>query len=184
MHDDIERILLGESELRAGVERVAAEIAQVYCHEEPLVVAVLDGSVVFVADLIRQLPIPLRLSFVWARSYGAGTRGGELTQGGFPDASELRGRRVLLVDDILDSGRTLLALQRELALRGPRDVRTCVLLDKPVRRQVELQADHVGFQIEDAFVVGYGLDLAGRYRNLPYVGVLKSAVLAAAETGA
>jgi hypoxanthine phosphoribosyltransferase len=180
VHDDIERILLGEPELRAGVDRVAAEIAQVYRHDELLVVAVLDGSVVFVADLIRRLPGPLRLAFVWAHSYGARTRSGRLVLG-MPGDVDARDRRVLLVDDILDSGRTLQALRRELEGLGARDVRTCVLLDKPARRAVAVEADHVGFRIEDAFVVGYGLDLAGRYRNLPYVGVLKAHVQAGVE---
>jgi hypoxanthine phosphoribosyltransferase len=183
VHDDIERILLGESELRAGVERVAAEVSGEYQDgarqdEELLVVAVLDGSVVFVADLIRELRVPVRLSFVLARSYGQGTRSGPLALGGLPPAAEVRGRRVLLVDDILDSGRTLRTLRGELLALGAREVRTCVLLDKPARRQVAIEADHVGFVIEDVFVVGFGLDLAGRYRNLPYVGVPKAGVLA------
>jgi len=172
VHDEIERILLGEAELRAGVERVAAEIAREYRADEPLLVAVLDGSLVFVADLIRRLPIPLRLTTARARSYGTGTTGGPPALTGLPTPDEVQGRRVLVVDDILDSGRTLAALVRELAARGARDVRTCVLLDKPARRALAFEADHVGFRIEDAFVVGYGLDHAGRYRNLPYVGVL------------
>jgi hypoxanthine phosphoribosyltransferase len=172
VHDDIERILLGEAELRAGVERVAAEVARVYRDDEPLVVAVLDGSVVFVADLIRRLPIPLRLAFVSAKSYGTGTAGGPLALSGLPGEADVRGRRVLVVDDILDSGRTLQTLARELAARGARDVRTCVLLDKPARRAVPIEADHVGFRIEDVFVVGYGLDHTGRHRNLPHVAVL------------
>lgn len=183
VHDDIERILLSEPELRAGVERVAAEITRVYRGREPLVVAVLDGSVVFVADLIRRLPIPLRLAFAWARSYGGGTQSGQLTLGGIPGEAEVEGRDVLLVDDILDTGRTLTALRSELAALGAREVRTCVLLDKPTRRAAPCAADHVGFEIEDAFVVGYGLDHAGRYRNLPYLGVLKAHVLAGTAEG-
>jgi hypoxanthine phosphoribosyltransferase len=180
VHDDIERILLDEHEIQRGVERVAAELAAVYAGDEPTLVAVLDGSVVFVADLIRSLPFPLRLAFVWARSYGTGTSGGELSFGGLPDGAALQGKRVLLVDDILDSGRTLAALRAALLARGARDVRTCVLLDKPARRTVAIRADHVAFEIEDRFVVGYGLDFAGRYRNLPYLGVLRARVLAAA----
>ncbi len=179
MHDDIERILLGEQEIRSGIERVAAEVAGHYGGDEPTVIAVLKGSVIFVADLIRRLPIPLRLAFVWAESYRQGATGGRLELSGLPGEEELRGRRVLLVDDILDSGRTLAAIQGELRARGARDVRTCVFLDKPARRAVELEADHVCFEVEDAFVVGYGLDFAGRYRNLPFVGTLKARVLAA-----
>jgi hypoxanthine phosphoribosyltransferase len=180
VHDDIERILLGEAEIRAGIERLAAEIAETYADDEPVLVAVLKGSVVFVADLIRRLPIPLRLAFVFAESYREQTSPGRLDLGGLPPEAELRARRVLLVDDILDSGRTLAAIRAELRARGARDVRTCVFLDKPARRAVELQPDHACFRVGDEFVVGYGLDFAGRYRNLPYVGVLRPRVLAAA----
>jgi hypoxanthine phosphoribosyltransferase len=173
VHDDIERILLGEQEIRAGIERVAAAVTRAYAGEEPTVVAVLNGSVVFVADLIRALPIPLRLAFVWAESYRQGTTGTGLRLESRPSEADIRGRHVLLVDDILDSGRTLSALVAELRARGARGVRTSVFLDKPARRTVSIEADHVGFTIADEFVVGYGLDYAGRYRNLPYVGVLK-----------
>jgi hypoxanthine phosphoribosyltransferase len=183
VHDDIERILLGEQEIRSGIERVAAEITRVYAHDEPTVIAVLKGSVIFVADLIRRLPFPLRLAFVWAESYRQGRTSGPLVLSDLPPEEELRGRRVLLVDDILDSGRTLAAIRVELLARGALDVCTCVFLDKPVRRAVELEADHVGFEVEDLFVVGYGLDYAGRYRNLPYVGTLKAHVLADSSAG-
>lgn len=182
MHADIERILLGEREIHAGIERVAREITGAYGSEEPTLVSVLGGSVVFVADLIRLLPIPLRLGFVQARSYGKGTQPGSLELGALPPEEDLFGRRVLLVDDILDSGRTLAAIRGELLARGALEVRTCVLLDKRARRAVELEADHVGFEVEDHFVVGFGLDFAGRYRNLPYLGVLKPQVLAAEAT--
>ena len=179
MHEDIERILFGEQEIRTGIERVASEIRSAYARDEPTVIAVLKGSVVFVADLIRRLPIPLHLAFAWAESYRQGTTPGRLELGGLPPAGELSGRRILLVDDILDSGRTLLALRAEILARGAREVRTCVFLDKPARRAVQIEADHVGFRIEDLFVVGYGLDYQGRYRNLPYVAALKPHVFAA-----
>ena len=178
MHDDIDRILLGEQEIRAGIERVAAEIAAFYGGDELTVVAVLDGSVLFVADLIRRLPIPLRLAFLWAQSYRQGTTSGAFSFGALPPAVEIQGRRILLVDDILDTGKTLATLRRELCERGAKDVRTCVLLDKPARRVLAFEADHACFRIGDEFVVGYGLDYAGRYRNLPYVGVLKAHLLA------
>jgi hypoxanthine phosphoribosyltransferase len=108
---------------------------------------------------------------------------GKLELGGLPPAAELEGRRVLLVDDILDSGRTLDALRRSIGERGASEVRTCVLLDKPVRRVVALEPDHTCFQVDDIFVVGYGLDFAGRYRNLPYVGALKERVFSTGEGG-
>lgn len=184
MHDDIERILFGEQEIRAGIERLASDIRAVYAGEEPTVIAVLKGSVVFVADLIRRLPIPMHLAFVVAESYRQGTTAGRLELGALPPAAELSGRRILLVDDILDSGRTLQAIRAEILARGAREVRTCVFLDKPARRAVELEADHVCFQVEDLFVVGYGLDYRGRYRNLPYVAALKPRVFAGQPTSA
>lgn len=180
MHADVERILLSEDELRARVAALADELRVVYGEDEPTVIAVLKGSVLFVADLIRRLPIPLRLAFLQAESYRQETQPGSLELGPLPPSEELRGRRILLVDDILDSGRTLAAIRARLAAAGARDVRTCVLLDKPARRAVELQAEHVGFRVADHFVVGYGLDFAGRYRNLPYVGILRPEVLARA----
>jgi len=183
VHDDIERILFNESQIAAGIGRVAEEITDAFGADEPTVVAVLKGSCVFVADLIRHLPIPLRLSFAWAESYRKGTTAGQLELLGLTSAEEVQDRRVLLVDDILDSGRTLFAIRRELLGRGAREVRTCVFLDKPVRRVMDIHPDHVCFEVDDLFVVGYGLDYAGRYRNLPYVGALKDHVLAAGGHG-
>jgi hypoxanthine phosphoribosyltransferase len=180
VHADIERVLLSEEELRARVQELATELAELYAGDEPTVIAVLKGSVVFVADLIRRLPIPLRLAFLQAESYRQDTRGGALELGSFPPEAEIRARRILLVDDILDSGRTLAAIRARILAAGARDVRTCTLLDKPARRAVALEAEHVGFRVEDRFVVGYGLDFAGRYRNLPYVGILRPEVLARA----
>src|SRR5262249_6603929 len=157
VHDDIERILLGEREIRDGIERVAGEIARVYVDDEPTVLAILKGSVIFVADLIRRLPIQLRLAFTSAESYRRGTVAGPLALSELPSEDDLRGRRVLVVDDILDSGRTLAAIVSAIRARGAADVRTCVFLDKPERRTVAIEADHVGFRVEDTFVVGYGL---------------------------
>ena len=186
LHDDIERILIGEAEIRRGVERVAAELALAFGSDastEVTVLAVLGGSVVFVADLIRSLPFAVRLGFVWAQSYRQSTESGRLELSFLPPEEEFEARRVLLVDDILDSGRTLQRIRTEVLARGAREVRTCVLLDKPARRALPIQADHVGFVIEDRFVVGYGLDYAGRYRSLPYVAALKPRVFAAAQRG-
>jgi hypoxanthine phosphoribosyltransferase len=183
LHSDIERILLSEYEIRAGIDRVAAEVTQAYDGRDFTVVAVLKGSCVFAADLIRRIPIPLELAFVSAASYGSGTRAGELELHFLPAEGEIAGRSLLLVDDILDSGRTLDALKRELLRRGAAEVRTCVFLDKPARRAVPCEADFRGFRVEDRFVVGYGLDFAGRYRNLPYVAALKKEVLERARGG-
>ncbi len=177
--------LISASAIAARVVELGAQITRDYAARsttaDVVVIGVLKGSVIFVADLLRRLPISLRLAFVWAESYRQGSTSGRLELGGLPPEDELRGRRVLLVDDILDSGRTLAAIRAELRARGAQDVRTCVFLDKPARRAVELEADHVCFEVEDLFVVGYGLDHAGRYRNLPYVGTLKPHVLAATQ---
>src|SRR5690606_37635424 len=132
----------------------------------------LNGTVMFLADLIRQISLPLRLDFIGVSSYGAGTESRELV---FTKELRLdvRGRDVLLVDDILDTGRTLKCVMEKLRLLKPRRIQTCVLLNKVARRIENVEADYVGFDIPDHFVVGYGLDFAERYRNLPFVGILK-----------
>ena len=178
MAEDIERILFTETDIRAGLSRVAREVAASYRDAPCTVVSVLKGGCVFTADLVRRLPLPLRLSFVAVSSYGDRTKGGRLSLDYFPTEQEIRGQRILLVDDILDTGRTLAFLRRELLQHGAREVKTCVLLDKPARRTVEYEADFRVFVIEDVFVVGYGLDFAGRYRNLPYIAVLRPEVYA------
>ena len=175
VHDDIERILISEQEIRAGIDRIALEITSAYHERDFTVVAVLKGSCVFASDLIRRIPVPLELAFLAASSYGKGTTSQDLRINFVPLDSEIAGRNLLLVDDILDTGRTLVRLKREMLDRGAKEVRTCVLLDKPSRRSVDFEADFRCFEVQDLFVVGYGLDFAGRYRNLPYVGALKTA---------
>ena len=183
MHDDIERILYPEDRILAGIDRVAAEVTRDHRGHDFTVVSVLKGSCVFAADLIRRIPIPLQLAFVAASSYGDGTESGELELSFFPAGDEIEGRELLLVDDILDTGRTLHRLTEELRRRGARSVRTCVFLDKPARRAVDFQADYRVFEVEDLFVVGYGLDYAGRYRNLPFVGALRREAYERTATG-
>ena len=181
MQDDLERILYSEEEILRGIDRVAESVTAAYRGREFTVVGVLKGSCVFAADLIRRLPIPLELAFVSAASYRDGTTPGGLELAFLPSGEEIRGRNLLLVDDILDTGRTLAALTRELRERGASEVRTCVFLDKPSRRAVPFDADFRVFEVEDLFVVGYGLDYAGRYRNLPVVAGLRAEAVAAAR---
>lgn len=183
LHQDIERILLDEDDIRERLGVLSREITATYHGSEFTVVSVLKGSCVFAADLIRRLPIPLQLTFAAVSSYRSGTTSGELAVRLLPEDGEIAGRQLLVVDDILDSGRTLSALVAELSRRGAAEVRTCVFLDKPSRRVVSLQPHFVGFEVEDLFVVGYGLDHAGRYRNLPYVAALKPEVLLAPGSG-
>jgi hypoxanthine phosphoribosyltransferase len=178
LHGDVERVLFSESEIETAIDRVAAEITSIYEGFDFTVVSVLKGSCVFASDLIRRIPIPLELAFLGVSSYGQGTESGSLEITFLPTAHEIEGRSLLVVDDILDTGRTLRRVRAELESRGAREIRTCVFLDKPSRRVVPIVPDLRCFEIEDTFVVGYGLDLAGRYRNLPYVASLRAEVLA------
>ena len=168
---EVERVLITESQIARRVRGLAREIARDYAGREMVVVSLLNGTVMFLADLIRSLSLPLRLDFMGVSSYGAGTESGDLV---FTKELRLdvRGRDVLLVDDILDTGRTLSRVIPKLRALKPQRLRVCVLLDKPSRRVEDIAADYVGFRIPDVFVVGYGLDFAERYRNLPFVGVL------------
>ena len=169
---DVASVLITKTEIARRVQSLAREIHSDFAGREMVVVSLLNGTVMFLADLIRHLSLPLRLDFIGVSSYGAGTTSGELV---FTKELRLdvRGRDVLLVDDILDTGRTMKRVLARLHELKPRQIKTCVLLDKPARRVEKVRADYVGFQIPDLFVIGYGLDYAERYRNLPFVGVLK-----------
>jgi hypoxanthine phosphoribosyltransferase len=168
----VEQVLIDEARLALRVRALAKQIEADFRGRELVVVALLNGTILFLADLIRELTLPLRLDFIGISSYGPNTQSGQLVL-----TKELRldvrGRDVLVVDDILDTGRTMSRVLEILRRLKPRRVRTCVLLDKPSRRIQAIEADYVGFTIPNLFVVGYGLDYAERYRNLPFVGVLK-----------
>jgi hypoxanthine phosphoribosyltransferase len=168
---EVERILITDRQIARRVRQMARQIERDFGGREMVVAALLNGTVMFLADLIRHLSLPLRLDFIGVSSYGAGTESGDLV---FTKELRLdvRGRDVLLVDDILDTGRTLAHVLPKLRALQPRRIRVCVLLDKPSRRTEDVEADYVGFEIPNYFVVGYGLDFAERYRNLPFVGVL------------
>jgi len=168
---EIASVLISQAQIAQRVKALAGIIEDDYRNRELVVVALLNGTVLFLADLIRHLSLPLRLDFMGVSSYRSGTESRELIF-----TKELRldvqGRDILLVDDILDTGRTLSSVLDRLRVLKPRHVRCCVLLDKPARRLTPIKADYVGFTIPDEFVVGYGLDFAERYRNLPFIGVL------------
>lgn len=172
-HPDLERVLVTEAAIRQRLKVLGAEISRTYGSEELTVIAVVNGAVFFTADLLRQLKTPVRLDCIRVSSYRNSTR--PVGPPRILDSLQLdlEQRHVILIDDILDTGRTLSVVVAEIEKRKPRSVRTCVLLDKKVRREVPLEADFVGFPIPDQFVVGYGLDFAERYRNLPCIGVLK-----------
>jgi hypoxanthine phosphoribosyltransferase len=170
---EVERVLITEARLARRVKMLAREIEHDFQGREMVIVSLLSGTVMFLADLIRHLNLPLRLDFIGVSSYGLGTESGKLV---FTKELRLdvRNRDVLLVDDILDTGNTMSRVLQKLRALKPRRIKTCVLLDKPGRRVEKVRADYVGFSIPDLFVVGYGLDFAERYRNLPFVGVLHS----------
>jgi len=172
---EVERILITDQMLAARIATLGREIERDFRGREMVVVALLNGTVMFIGDLIRHLSQPLRLDFMGVSSYGKGTESGDLV---FTKELRLdvRGRDVLLVDDILDTGRTLARVTGIIRALKPRRLKICALLDKPSRRMEKVKADYTGFQIPDAFVIGYGLDYAEKYRNLPFVGVLKPEV--------
>src|SRR5882762_5987446 len=170
---ELQRVLITDAQIARRVEVLSKQIERDFSGRELVIVAVLNGTILFLADLIRCLSLPLRLDFVGVSSYGLGTESGELV---FTKELRLdvRGRDVLLVDDILDTGRTLHRVVAKIRQLKPRRIKTCVLLEKAARRTEKVRADYVGFSIPDLFVVGYGLDFAERYRNLPFIGVLHS----------
>jgi len=166
------RVLVSEDALRARVAELGRAIAGDYAGANLVLVGVLQGAVPFFADLMRAVPLDLTVDFLRASSYGSGTQSSGAVQLLSDLTVDIKGRPVLLVDDIVDTGLTLAALKRMLEARDPLSVRTCVLLDKQGRRQTEIAVDYVGFTIPNEFVVGYGLDYDGLYRNLPYVATL------------
>lgn len=176
MINDIEKVLLTEEQLKEIIARLGREITEDYQDKNLLVVSVLKGSVMVMADLLREIKLPVRIDFMSVSSYGSGTT----TSGSVKIIKDLdinlAGYDLLIVEDILDSGVTLSNLKEILLTRGPASVKICTLLDKPERRKADVKADYVGAQIPDAFVVGYGLDYDEKYRNLPFVGILSPSV--------
>jgi len=168
---EIQSVLISRRQIARRVRALASQIEKDFSGADLVIVALLNGTVFFLADLLRQISLPLRLDFIGVSSYGGGTEPSNLV---FTKELRLdvRGRDVLLVDDILDTGGTLSRVSARLRELGPRRLKICVFLDKPSRRDGQIQADYVGFTIENHFVVGYGLDYAERHRNLPFVGVL------------
>ena len=173
LHDDILEILLSEEEIHARVRELGAQITKDYAGKTPFFLGVLKGCYVFMADLTRCIDLPCSMDFMAVSSYGGGTSttgAGRITK----DLSrDIEGKDVIIVEDILDSGVTLSYLKTYLANRKPASIRIVTLLDKPARRRADIKADYCGFAVPDEFVVGYGLDYAESYRNLPYIGILK-----------
>ena len=173
MTEDLKNILFSEEEIKKRVSRIGAEITSDYEGKTPMLIGVLKGSFIFLADLARSIAMNCEIRFLSASSYGFSS----VTSGNVKIGSELdfeiAGRHLILIEDILDSGVTLSALRKFILEQKPATLRICTFLDKPARRQVSIKADYVGFECPDEFVVGYGLDYSERYRNLPYIASLK-----------
>ncbi|MEP6673280.1 MAG: hypoxanthine phosphoribosyltransferase [Chthoniobacter sp.] len=177
MLEDVERILFHEQTILSRLDELARDITEVYRGQELTVIAVLNGSLIFAADLLRRIPLPLKLDCLGVASYHGGTESTGVVTFDQVSIPDIAGRHVLVIDDILDSGRTLHAICARLRSEAqPASLRICVLLRKRVVRAQAMEADFVGFDIDGEFVIGYGLDYQERYRNLPFVGVLKREV--------
>lgn len=174
MDKDIQEILITEEEIRARIAELGEQLSADYAGKNPVIVGVLKGVVVFYADMIRQIKVPCQMDFMWISSYeGTETTGNMVVKRDV--AGDLKGRHVLILEDIFDTGTSLDFTYHHLLEKEPASLKICTLLDKPSRRKpgIDLKADYVGFTVPNAFVVGYGLDYNEYYRNLPYVGVLK-----------
>ena len=176
MLKDIDRILISEEELSKIVKELGAKITEDYKDKNLLLVSILKGSVTFMADLMREINIPCNIDFMAVSSYGSGTKSSGVVKIIKDLDSSIEGKDLLIVEDILDSGRTLNYIKEILLARNPKRIRICTLFHKPERRDVDLYADYIGSKVPNEFIVGYGLDYNEYYRNLPYIGVLKESV--------
>jgi hypoxanthine phosphoribosyltransferase len=177
VQSDIERVVFDGPAIHKRIDEMAAQITADYTDRELTVIAILTGSLMFMSDLLRRIPLPLKLDCLSVATYhGKTTTSGDVIfkQLAIPDVA---GRDVLILDDILDTGHTLAAVRKRLETANPRSIRVCVLLSKRKPRDRDVHADYIGFEIDDEFVVGYGLDFLERYRNLPYIGVLRKELL-------
>ncbi|WP_126424697.1 hypoxanthine phosphoribosyltransferase [Brevibacillus marinus] len=178
MMDDIKDILISEAEIADKVRELGAILSEEYRDKNPLVICVLKGAVLFMSDLVRQMNIPCEMDFMAVSSYGSSTESSGVVRIIKDLDTSVQERHVLIVEDIMDSGLTLSRLVELLKHRQASSVKVVTLLDKPKRRKVEIKPDYCGFTIPDEFVVGYGLDYAEKYRNLPFIGILKPDVYA------
>ncbi len=176
MHDDIKTVLLNKEDIDKRVKELGAEITEAYRDKDLVVIVLLKGAAWFATDLTRAIDLPIRVDFMVASSYGNGTTTSGNVKVKLDISEDIKGKDVLVVDDIIDSGVTFAAICDLLRLSKPASLKTCALCDKAERRVNGLEADYVGFKIPDEFVVGFGLDYAGDYRNLPYIGILKPSV--------
>lgn len=175
-HEHIDRVLFTEEELAERVKEMGAQITQDYAGEEILVISVLRGAAIFMADLVREIKLPLEMDYMAISSYGNGAKSSGVVRILKDLTSSVEGRHVLIAEDILDSGLTLRYLIKNLESRGPKSIQVATLLRKDTPNQADIDCRYIGFECPDEFIVGYGLDYAERYRNLPYIGVLKNEI--------
>ena len=176
MQGDIESVLYSEEKIKQIVRGLAEKIMKDYEGEEILTVGILRGAVMFYADLVRELNIPLHMNFMVLSSYGASSSSSGVVRIQYDLEEDITGKNVLIIEDIVDTGLTLNYLTKTLKSRNPKSLKTCCLFDKPERRKVDFRPDYVGLAVPDVFIVGYGLDYAEKYRNLKYIGILKEEV--------
>lgn len=177
MIDDIEKVLFTEEQIQTRIQELAGELNAQYADADvPLLVCILKGAVVFLSDLVRHLNFRHEMDFMVVSSYGSGTRSSGIVRILLDLETNIQGRHVIIVEDIVDTGHTLSYILRNLETRHPASIRIATLLNKPSRREIEIPVDFVGFEIPDEFVLGFGLDYAEQYRNLPFIGVLKPEV--------
>ena len=176
LHPDVSEVILSEEDIKSIVSRMGAEITRDYKDKNPLLVTVLKGAVIFTADIMRAIECPVAVDFMAVSSYGDGVKSSGVVRILKDLDAKIEGRDVLIVEDILDTGITLSNLVPMLKMRNPNSVKICTILDKPSRRKADIAPDYEGFAVPDEFVVGYGLDYDEKYRNLPYIGVLKPCV--------
>ena len=176
MMQDIEKVLIPEEELQAKIRELGAILTEEYKDKNPIFLGILKGVVVFFADMIRAVPIKCQMDLIAVSSYGSGTTSSGKIKMEKDLSLDIEGRHVVILEDIIDSGNTLSHTIEYLKSKNPASLKICTLLDKPARRKVKLEADYTGFTVPDEFLVGYGLDYAEQYRNLPCIGILKRSV--------
>ncbi len=176
MNDDIKKVLIDENELKSIVKRLGAEITEDYKNKNVLLIGILKGSVIFMADLMREIDVPCNIDFMAVSSYGNGTESSGRVKINKDLDNDIQGKDIIIIEDILDSGKTLYYIRDILTARKPASIKICTLFDKPERREADIKADYVGSLVPNEFIVGYGLDYSEYYRNLPFIGVLKESV--------
>ncbi len=176
LHKDVEKVLLSEEEIQEAVVRIAKQIDEDYKGKEIILVGLLKGSVVFMADLLKQITTPCKIDFMCVSSYGADTKSSGRVNILKDLSQPITDADVIIVEDIIDSGNTMAFIKQYFAAKNANSVKICTMLSKPSRRETEVELDYVGYEVPDEFVVGYGLDFAEHYRNLSYIGVLKPSV--------